>query len=434
MARTNGDIVLDWGDGGGGNLFNVFTEHDADLVDGALIIDMNAESPPSHTFSPTEPNEVRDVFIVLRKGVNTIPVAANDSDATISNMAKDIAVLENDLDAERSALTIVENSISNPSNGTAVISPDDTTKIRYTPGSDFVGSDEFSYQITDGTDTSLAATVSVAVGEVVFTRTHDSDVVPADGVLVTIEMNYSSAVAGEDLILTETFPRFDSALGFYTITTGDFNGLDIRSENNEHLPDTVTDSEGNALTTDPAPPSPEVNFTWNANALPPSPFSFQYRILGSTDDTVQKTISGVINHGTDTDGPEVVSTFGLSSGDQCHPADTDDDGKITIVEFVTFCGPVAAVFRRGVNGGEYCYDGTNLRAKGADDNCSTNEQLTHPADTDDDGKITIVEFVTFCGPVAAVFRRGVNGGEYCCNGAEVAPKTVDGCPDGFSEP
>ena len=106
----------------------------------------------------------------------------------------------------------------------------------------------------------------------------------------------------------------------------------------------------------------------------------------------------------------ILTTFQTPS---FHPADTDNDGKIAIVEFVTFCGPVAAVFRRGINGGEYCYDNINLRAKDAQGACTEDELFIHPADTDDNGAIAIVEFVTFCGPIAAVFRQGNNGGEYC---------------------
>ena len=429
-APADSEITAEWDDGAGGSLFDIFADYNVDLVDGVIIVDMKVET--SYTFVPTEPNEMREVFIVLRKQeqANTVPVASDDSSATLRNTSVDIDVLQNDIDVERSELTIVENSISDPPNGTAEISPDDSSKIRYTPDSDFIGEDEFTYEIFDGTDTSASATVTVLVDEVVFTRTHEPTAVPSEGLEITITVKYSDTLDPETdtIVLEETFPRVDTALSFWKIPAGSgLNGLDIVGDN---PPTSAVDSAGNILDEDPS--SPTVTFTWE----PPLPnpndsreFTFTYTITGAEADVAEKSISGEIN-----DGSDVVTTFRPFAGALCHPADTDDDGAITIVEFVTFCGPVAAVFRRGSNGGEYCYDGTNLRPKSGTEECAANEQRIHFADTDADGTITIVEFVTFCGPVAAVFRRGINGGEYCCNGSDVAPNTTTGCPEGFERP
>ena len=125
----------------------------------------------------------------------------------------------------------------------------------------------------------------------------------------------------KNIILTETFPRFDDALGFWTIApeASGPNGLDITGDTN-NLPDSITDAEDNGLTATPT--SPVAVFTWNP-PLPPSGFTFQYRIVGGANDVVEKSISGSINHGDSIDGPEIVTKF---APETCtfHDADSDE--------------------------------------------------------------------------------------------------------------
>jgi len=90
---------------------------------------------------------------------NNPPVAVNDSASTSQNTAVTINVLSNDSDADGDSLTVANigaaghGSVVNNGNGT----------ITYTPANGFVGSDDFTYTITDGQGGSATATVYVTV-------------------------------------------------------------------------------------------------------------------------------------------------------------------------------------------------------------------------------------------------------------------------------
>lgn len=91
--------------------------------------------------------------------VNDAPEAVNDSATVKKNEAKTIDVLSNDSDVDGDTLTL--QAVSAPTHGTAVIA---SGKVIYTPATDYVGADAFTYVISDGTVTDTA-TVSVTVKE-----------------------------------------------------------------------------------------------------------------------------------------------------------------------------------------------------------------------------------------------------------------------------
>jgi hypothetical protein len=101
---------------------------------------------------------------------NAAPVAVNDSTDVDQNRSnpdtnnsKLIPVLANDSDADGDSLSIPTDSVSDPAHGTAVV---EGSSIRYTPDDDYTGPDSFTYQASDGTARSLAATVSIDVVQV----------------------------------------------------------------------------------------------------------------------------------------------------------------------------------------------------------------------------------------------------------------------------
>ncbi len=96
--------------------------------------------------------------------VHADPVANNDSATTNQNTAVLINQLTNDTTAIGATLDPTSVQIvSDPSNGSASVNPS-TGQITYTPDSDFVGSDSFTYSVADslGAD-SNSATVSITV-------------------------------------------------------------------------------------------------------------------------------------------------------------------------------------------------------------------------------------------------------------------------------
>lgn len=91
-------------------------------------------------------------------GGNEPPVAEDDSDSTTVNTPVTIDVLQNDSDPDGDELMI--ESVGAAGDGTVEIVDG---SVRYTPGSNFVGTDTFTYSITDGKDGTASATVTVAV-------------------------------------------------------------------------------------------------------------------------------------------------------------------------------------------------------------------------------------------------------------------------------
>jgi outer membrane protein OmpA-like peptidoglycan-associated protein len=99
------------------------------------------------------------VVVTVNPPPNRVPVAANDS-ATVPGDSRDnaINVLANDSDPDGDTLTI--SAVGTPANGTATISG---TRVLYTPRAGFVGTDSFTYTISDGRGGSAQASVTVTV-------------------------------------------------------------------------------------------------------------------------------------------------------------------------------------------------------------------------------------------------------------------------------
>lgn len=89
---------------------------------------------------------------------NRAPTAANDSATTPSGVAVTMDVLANDADPDGDALSIA--SLTPPANGAAIVI---NGRVVYTPNASFVGSDSFTYTITDGKGGSASATVTITV-------------------------------------------------------------------------------------------------------------------------------------------------------------------------------------------------------------------------------------------------------------------------------
>ena len=91
---------------------------------------------------------------------NQPPVARDDTATTQIDTPVSIAVLANDSDPDNDVLSIIE--VGAAASGTAVISGE---RITYTPAPGFIGSDSFTYTISDGNGGSMTATVRVTVAQ-----------------------------------------------------------------------------------------------------------------------------------------------------------------------------------------------------------------------------------------------------------------------------
>ena len=91
--------------------------------------------------------------------VNQPPVAKDDAAATVANQPVRINVLANDSDPDGDALSVA--SFTAPANGAVALNTDGS--LTYTPANGFVGTDTFSYTVSDGSLTSTAnASITVA--------------------------------------------------------------------------------------------------------------------------------------------------------------------------------------------------------------------------------------------------------------------------------
>lgn len=99
---------------------------------------------------------------------NSAPNANNDSQTTNMNDVANIDVLSNDTDVDNDNLTIT--SVSNVSNGT--ISTDGSS-VTYTPNTLFIGTETFTYTVSDG-EASSTATVTITVGNSAQTETYNT--------------------------------------------------------------------------------------------------------------------------------------------------------------------------------------------------------------------------------------------------------------------
>ena len=88
----------------------------------------------------------------------TLRVASADTVSIPVGTSVTIAVLTNDTDPDGNPLTIT--AVTQGAHGTVTRQ---TTSVTYTPAATFVGTDSFTYTITDGQGASATATVTVNV-------------------------------------------------------------------------------------------------------------------------------------------------------------------------------------------------------------------------------------------------------------------------------
>ncbi|MFZ1986766.1 MAG: Ig-like domain-containing protein [Desulfatitalea sp.] len=128
------------------------------LNSGSDLIDVGINIPGiSGSYSGTAP----DIGAFEHAAGNSVPVAMNDVAATNANASITVNVIANDSDADGDPLHVAHYS-SQSTHGGAVIAQggDDLT---YSPAADFIGTDTFTYTVTDSRYVSNAAVVTVTV-------------------------------------------------------------------------------------------------------------------------------------------------------------------------------------------------------------------------------------------------------------------------------
>ncbi|MEG4543012.1 DUF4347 domain-containing protein, partial [Microcoleus sp. Aus8_D2] len=126
----------------------------------------NPYSKPNFLFFGDDTDQASATFTLGPISVNNFPVAANDTYSVVHDKVLTVpvatGVLSNDTDANNNdALSAVV--VTGPTKGTIVLNSK-TGDFTYTPQAGFVGTDTFTYNANDGTDTSVqSATVTINV-------------------------------------------------------------------------------------------------------------------------------------------------------------------------------------------------------------------------------------------------------------------------------
>ena len=121
---------------------------------------------------------------------NSPPVAQNDAVSITVNTSAVISVLSNDSDVNGDPLTVT--GVSLPSHGT-VNNVGGT--ITYTPAANFLGTDTFTYTVSDGT-ASVTGTVTVTVNPVLITH----PIATNDTAITNEDAQINIAVLGNDTL------------------------------------------------------------------------------------------------------------------------------------------------------------------------------------------------------------------------------------------
>jgi large repetitive protein len=166
---------------------------------------------PAHNFSGTDQFAYRAIdaegvfasaqVTITVTAVNNAPVATDDAYITtedVSLAVKAPGVLGNDTDTDGDTLTAA--LVSGPAHGTLTLNANGS--FTYTPTSNFSGTDQVTYQASDGALTSNIATVSIAVSAV-----NDPPVALADGPFLgnagrSVQMDASASSDSEGAALT----------------------------------------------------------------------------------------------------------------------------------------------------------------------------------------------------------------------------------------
>jgi VCBS repeat-containing protein len=287
----------------------------AEPANGTLVLNSNGSFTytPDDDFTGTDTftyrasdasleSEVATVTITVNP-VNDAPSAAadaytveQDTDLTASAVT---GVLANDIDADGNTLTVTTTPVVDPEHGTVTLSADGS--FTYTPETGFVGTDSFTYEVTDGTLTSQAA-VTITVEEPNVAPVSVNDLYDATEDLplaVTAELGVlanDSDANSDDLTVTLIADALNGTLqlnadgSFSYIPDPDFHGTDGFSY---RITDGELESEVAAVTIVVA-------------AVNDAPLAAADAVTMEENGSLSITAPGLLDNDTDVDGDSIT--------------------------------------------------------------------------------------------------------------------------------
>ncbi len=94
---------------------------------------------------------------------NDPPVAVDDANTTVRNVAVSGTVASNDSDVDNTAAQLTYTRVSNGVHGNAQLNADGTYTYTYTPSTNYVGGDSFTYKVCDPSGACDTATVVISI-------------------------------------------------------------------------------------------------------------------------------------------------------------------------------------------------------------------------------------------------------------------------------
>ncbi len=149
----------------------------------------NGSDSFTYSISDGQGGTATGTVTVAVTSANDAPAAATDTATVAEDGSVSIAVLANDTDADGDTLSVA--SVTQGTNGTAVINPDKT--VKYTPAANFHGTDAFTYTVADGNGGTATATVTVTI-----TSVNDPPVAVADAATVGEDGSVNVTVLAND--------------------------------------------------------------------------------------------------------------------------------------------------------------------------------------------------------------------------------------------
>ena len=287
-ALATGNVLINDSDLDGALQVTRFVLQGMTYPAGATASAFTMQSDGTFSFSPSNPYLGASPLVVtyavetgasstLTININNLPIARNDSAITNESAAITIAVRSNDTDADGDSLTVA--SVTQGANGSVVIDPVTGNPI-YTPNAGFVGSDSFTYTVSDGKGGTATATVNVTVNAVVPVNTPPV-------------ANNDSATTGENTAVTIAVRSND------TDANGD--SLTVAS---------VTQGANGSVVIDPVTGNPI--YTPNAGFVGSD--SFTYTVSDGKGGTATATVNVTVNAVVPVNTPPVANDDSVSTG------------------------------------------------------------------------------------------------------------------------
>ncbi len=144
---------------------------------------------------------------------NQVPVAQTDFFETSANtLLTASSILSNDQDADNDPLTVLLTT----STANGILTFNSNGSFTYLPGIDFLGTDFFTYRVTDGKATSASTVVTIAIKELTNASTCPKCLLQLEQLLSTRGSSYNSLL--QNVRVPENSTCLESALiQFYTL-------------------------------------------------------------------------------------------------------------------------------------------------------------------------------------------------------------------------